>query len=557
MIKTHYRVFNTGVFNFEKARIVLPSRFNFKFLQDKLVGYHDIQVLDMLKFGFPLSHDGTTGSHVIPKNHSGATLFPDHIRELLRKEVSYNSVLGPFKDSPFGDKSCYSPLNSVPKRESLDRRLILDLSLPAGNAINEGISKDVYLGECEKLSLPSIDKLVERIQFLGRGCKVFKVDLKRAYRQIYLDPFDFFKVGYVFEQMVFFDCTLSMGSRSSAKCCQRVSSAIVFMQSKDGFFLVNYLDDLGGAEPEEIAMTAFNNLRSLLKNAGLQEAAEKTVLPCTIMVFLGIEVNTITMTLKIPLGKWEEIQKLLNEWKNKHKVNLKEVQQLAGLLNFACKCVKSGRVYLSRILNFLRILPKFGKRVIPSPVREDISWWQEFAPKFNGVSLITDKWWSKPDEVVSTDSCLDGGGTYFEGNFCHWKYPSAVLRQNWNINQLECLMLVMACKLWAPRLRRKKLVILCDNQISVLAVNSSSSRDKVIQACLRELHSLMGIHSFELHTVFLPGVDNKISDSLSRWHKSDYFKSQFEKCTAGIATKEFHIHPWMWQFLDKVMLPEV
>ena len=63
------------------------------------------------------------------------------------------------------------------------------------------------------------------------------------------------------------------------------------------------------------------------------------------MMFLGIQVNTINMTLTIPEAKWCEIKAELALWMKKYTANLKETQRLAGLLNFACCCVGSGCVY--------------------------------------------------------------------------------------------------------------------------------------------------------------------------------------------------------------------
>ena len=262
-----------------------------------------------------------------------------------------HATLGPFASPPFKE-FVISPLNSVPKKESAEQRLILNLSYPEGDSINEGIHKDQYLDIDEKMWLPSIDQLAQKIRELGPGCKIFKFDLKRGYRQIFLDPKDVNLVGFKFDGEWFFDCTLSMGSRSSARCCQRVTSIVVYIFGKYGHFALNYIDDLGTAEKADEAERAFLLLRKILADMGLQEAAEKTVPPSTIMVFLGIQVNTVEMTLKIPNDKWEEIQTTLSEWNQKVNASLKDVQRLAGLLNFACKCVKSGRIYLSSFTYF-------------------------------------------------------------------------------------------------------------------------------------------------------------------------------------------------------------
>jgi hypothetical protein len=44
----------------------------------------------------------------------------------LIKEASYQAVVGPFKDNPFNEPTALSPLNSAPKKDSSERRDIVD-----------------------------------------------------------------------------------------------------------------------------------------------------------------------------------------------------------------------------------------------------------------------------------------------------------------------------------------------------------------------------------------------------------------------------------------------
>ena len=53
-------------------------------------------------------------------------------------------MLGPFRELPFEREFCISPLNTVSKKDSDERRVILDLSFPEGKAVNENIPKDRY-----------------------------------------------------------------------------------------------------------------------------------------------------------------------------------------------------------------------------------------------------------------------------------------------------------------------------------------------------------------------------------------------------------------------------
>jgi hypothetical protein len=44
--------------------------------------------------------------------------------------------------------------------DSIERRVILDLSFPEGQSVNEFISKEFYLGKKIELSYPKVDDLV-------------------------------------------------------------------------------------------------------------------------------------------------------------------------------------------------------------------------------------------------------------------------------------------------------------------------------------------------------------------------------------------------------------
>lgn len=146
------------------------------------------------------------------------------------------------------------------KKGTLEKRVILDLSFPAGNSVNDLISKEFYLGNKINLTYPKVDNLVGIIKDKGTGCLVFKKDLKRAYRQLPLDPGDLHLVGFQWMGTLFSDKVLPMGLRSSPQICQRVTTAVSYMYYKRGYMAVNYLDDFGGAETKEKANGAYELL---------------------------------------------------------------------------------------------------------------------------------------------------------------------------------------------------------------------------------------------------------------------------------------------------------
>ena len=193
----HNLVYALGQPNFLGARLPVPSSLNLSLWRSLLTEYSDVVVCDYLEFGWPI---GYNYQGVLPssefRNHKGALDFPSAVDSYLSSELALDSVCGPFARNPFVAPIALSPLNSVPKPASDERRFILDLSWPAGSSVNDGISKDFFLGEPVSLTYPTVDDIADQIVQLGPGCLLFKRDLKRAYRQLPVDPFDYPLLGY-------------------------------------------------------------------------------------------------------------------------------------------------------------------------------------------------------------------------------------------------------------------------------------------------------------------------------------------------------------------------
>ena len=89
-----------------------------------------------------------------------------------------------------------SPLNSVSKKDSAERRIILDLSWPLNTTVNAGIDKSLHEGVEFSLTYPTVDQIASLIARKGPGCLIYKCDLRKAYRQFYVDPYDFLLLGF-------------------------------------------------------------------------------------------------------------------------------------------------------------------------------------------------------------------------------------------------------------------------------------------------------------------------------------------------------------------------
>ena len=94
-----------------------------------LAEYWDKQLLQFLKFAFPLGLSRICNLLDAFLNHKSAMDHLFHIQAYMQEEIAMRAIKGPFEESPF--LNCHvSPFMSRPKPNSDSRRVIMDLSWP-------------------------------------------------------------------------------------------------------------------------------------------------------------------------------------------------------------------------------------------------------------------------------------------------------------------------------------------------------------------------------------------------------------------------------------------
>ena len=275
--------------------------------------------------------------------------------KFISEDIAHGATLGPFETNPFESQIHLSPLQTVPKDSvSRDRRIVVYLSYPGDTSVNAGIPRQTFMGSAYDLHYPSIDNLARMVRDKGAGSLLFKKDISRAYRQIFTCPHSWNKTGYSWRGRIYIDIVEVFGLRSSAMAMQRTTNSITHMFRVYGYSCVNYVDDFGGVEFPSKARGAFRVLGLLLDSLNLKENIKKACAPATRMIFLGIMIDTVSMTLSIPAAKLAAAQELLRAWLHRDTATRKQLQSLLGTLNHIAACVRPGRTFLNRMLNTLR-----------------------------------------------------------------------------------------------------------------------------------------------------------------------------------------------------------
>ena len=154
--------------------------------------------------------------------------------------------------------------------------------------------------------------------------------MKRAYRQIPVDPRDYNFLRYHWNDLLYFDLVLPYGLRSATLGCQRTTSAIAqIFYSVYHHQCVNYIDDFGGVESShDNALAAFQELETLFNCLGLESSPEKDCPPLTRMVFLGLIYDTVTMTLEAPDDKLSRASALVRHWLSSPRTTKSDLKSL-------------------------------------------------------------------------------------------------------------------------------------------------------------------------------------------------------------------------------------
>ena len=301
------------------------------------------------------------GSHTCRSgkgNMQSVLEHPEVVSGYLQREVSLGRVKGPLGPEA-ASLSQVSPFGVIPKSAPGQWRLILDLSHPEGRSVNDGINP----AWCS-LSYVSVDNLIEVICSLGRGALLAKVDVQSAYRLVPVFPEDCWLLGMHWSGECFVDAMLPFGLRSAPKIFNAVADALQWIIRARGVdFILHYLDDfVVVGEPGSLQChQAFSTVKEVCAELGVPLAADKSMGPTMCLTFLGIELDTSLMQIRLPAAKLAKLIELVEWWLGRLAGTKKELQSLAGHLQHACRVVRPGRCFLRRLFELIAVARRQGQ----------------------------------------------------------------------------------------------------------------------------------------------------------------------------------------------------
>jgi hypothetical protein len=455
------------------------------------------------------------------------------IDAVIAKDVAEGKKAGPFDAPPF-EHFVVSPIGCVPKKASDKVRVIHHLSFPFhGDSVNANIVD-------EPLCLSSFGQAARAVVRLGRGCLLVKLDVEAAYKQVPVRREDWPLLGFMWRAKYYYERVLPFGLKSSCRLWDLYAAALqAFFELQGVEAVIHYIDDfLFVVRSRDQAQAHLDAALALCERLGIPMAPKKTEGPTTCLTFLGIELDTLAMEARLPEAKLAELGLLTEVWRKKSSATVRELQSLAGMLNFACAVVAPGRVFTRRI--FARIAVQEQRASGPhqawalsDEIRADLAWWRVFLADWNGRSLLYELEWQQAARIeLFTDACEVGLGARFGTQWFEQRWSPGTLALAWreervSIPFLELLALVTAAATWGRQWRGKKIIFRCDATAAVDAIGGGGSSDPGMMSLLRHLTLIACREQFDYKCEHIPGVSNVAADLLSRHGRAAVFMQDF------------------------------
>lgn len=170
--------------------------------------------------------------------------------------------------------------------------------IPTRNGVNASIEPELC-----SLQYLQLHEVIAEVSRIGRGAQLAKLDIESAYRKIPVHPGDRQLLAV---QWAGQNTRLPFGLRSAPKIFSAVADALQWSMRRQGVsWVAHYLDDYITMGPLSTAGCQKNLdlMLTLCRRLGVPVAPAKCEGPSTVLVYLGFELDTDNLVVRLPQAK--------------------------------------------------------------------------------------------------------------------------------------------------------------------------------------------------------------------------------------------------------------
>ena len=483
------------------------------------------QLLLILRFGVMIGYQRPE-STLTSQNLRSAFLDAAIIDRKLDEDLKSGRVAPATQSSPFVS----SPVGLVLKSNGGLRR-IHHLSYPRGQSVNDFIPKEAC-----KLKYATLENIFTWVRRAGRGAVIIKKDIKDAFCNIPVAPHQQWLLGFEWKGLFYQETCLLFGLSTSPFIFNLFGEAFHWMLEAylDWTESEHYLDDFIRIVQASLATPYYlrcheEGYKLLTNSLGVPRQESKDCTG-TLVSVLGIEIDTNLFIAQIPKEKLEKAKSATGDALSKDSLTLHELQSLTGFFSFCAQVVQLGWVFMRNFWDFIASFPSgvssFVRRRIPLQVRDDLKWWNELLPVYNGIKFFDTQ--ARVTIQLYTDASLQGlGGFYYEGaKSLYW--PTAVpnipqdqafavpITSSVHINIHELEAILLAIEAWSNCWTQAELIIYTDSSTAYNGLIHHILRGDANQI-LRKILLLTAKHDIRIIPRWIPSEHNGLADALSRF----------------------------------------
>lgn len=363
-----------------------------------------------------------------------------------------------------------------------------------------------------------MEHLNSALNLMTKDCYMASIDLADAYYSVnihnsYRKYLRFIWNGYLYQ----FTC-LPNGLTSAPRWFTKIMKPIFSRLRNQGLLSVYYLDDcwLSGRSADECKHNV-NKTHELLEKAGfLINEKKSSLVPKQSIEFLGFNLNSITMTVNLPLDKRVKIKNLCKDLLSNNINSIRFVSKVIGTLISSLAAVNHGALYYKYLENdkiqaLKRSCGNFDTNMtISFNAKLELNWWIENVDNISKPIEIPDY-----SYLLTTDASHIGWGAVYNDTSTGGQWSNDEI--SCHINELELKAIYFGLKSYFSQLTDCHIRIRSDNTTAVTYVNNYGGvKSMKCHALAKQIWNWALNRSIHLSAEHLPGSENILADKASR-----------------------------------------
>ena len=372
--------------------------------------------------------------------------------EVMDKEVSDLMAKGAIEYA--SGPGFTSPLFTIPKKTG-ELRPVLNL-----RALNQFLPSKHF----------KMETIQHVCQLINPGDYLTSIDLRDAFLHVPMHQSSRKFLQFRWRDRLHQFKVLPFGLSLAPLVFTKVLRPLLQWARSKGIRISAYLDDLIiVAATKELSLEATRLVLNKLERLGfLVKESKSSLTPSTTLQHLGFEIDTVSMSLKVPGQKIRDLRREASKLINKTTCTIRQLASFIGKAVAMTAAVFPARLKVQRLLAVKIQALKSGASwsdliSIPHEATAELLWWRTNLQQWNGQSWIV----ANPQVDIYTDASSSGWGVVIN-NKSHsgiWNTQ----QQSRHINYKELLTVFIALK--RPSVQGRTVNIISDNVTTIAYIN--------------------------------------------------------------------------------------